>query len=101
MSWSKNYDKCPRYEIITEQLGMLNDHICMCVVITWLGWEGTSVRGADGSGNLACLTAPFWLIEESLKKTVMLQTGLQIVTSLLQKLHCQHHNAFQVYLVPA
>lgn len=30
-----------------------------------------------------------------------MQTELQIVTSLLEVLHCQHHDAFQVYLVPA
>lgn len=68
VSWSENYEKCPRKEMVSEQLGMSSDHICLCVVIQWLGWEGTLMREADGSGNLACLPAPFWLLEESLKK---------------------------------
>lgn len=49
---------------------MLKNHICLCA---WLGWEGTSVRGADWRGSLACLAAGFWLLEESLIKALKLQ----------------------------
>lgn len=77
---------------------MLNNHSCLCA---WLGWEGTSVRGADWRGSLVCLTAPFWLLEESLIKALKLQTSLQIVTSLLRALSCQNQDAFQVHLVPS
>lgn len=54
--------------MVAEQLGTSSDHISLCVVTKWRGWEGTSVREADGNGNLACLPAPFWLLEEPLKK---------------------------------
>lgn len=98
VSWSRNCAERPRYGIISEQLGMLKNHIFL---YAWLGWEGTSVRGADGRGSLASLTAPFWLLEESLMKALKLQTSLQIVTSLLQALSCQNHDACQVHLAPS
>lgn len=98
MSWSENYAECPRYNIIAEQLGMLKNHICLCV---WLGWEGTSVRGAHWRESLACLTALFWLLEESVIKALKLQISLQIVTSLLQAISCQNHDAFPIHPVPS
>lgn len=96
--WSEHCTECPGYDIIPEQLGMLKNHILLCA---WLGWEGTSVRGADWRGSLACLTALFWPLEESLIKALKLQISLPIVTSLLQALSCQNPDAFLVHLVPS
>lgn len=67
--------------------------------MAWVGrdfCEGS--RWEWKSGLLNCSVLANGDITE---KTLMLQTGLPIVTSLLQELHCQHQDVFQVCLVPA